>query len=284
MDGLYTLTFIAFIVYNILSGTIYNKSDTLWYILYCIGLAVLLAILSGVVYKTHSVTNGSKGSYEKLGLFIFFILAGTSILTMNMVSIQNKKNDDLIADHKTKTNWSTGLFVLAGIIAGTFNNVVSYCDGSGEILCSANNIMLFIIANITVYQSFNLLKNHNWLGFKQEKSSSENIMLHVGILTLWQIYLYFLADGFRDSTMLSSLKEHITRGGGNGRKTMYQFFSFVSIFVIIAFIVSNEVLIKNCTVDKLKGFENTKNSINSITWNMVGTMATTMIIVFILSH
>ena len=277
MDGLYTLTFFAFIVYNILSGTIFNKDNYLWYILYCIGLAVLLLILFGVVYK-------GRGSSWKLFLFISFIVAGTFIQTVNMINLQKKKDDDLIIDHKMKTNWSTGLFVLAGIIAGTFNSVISDCDGSREILCSANNIMLFIIANITVYQFFNLLKNYNSMGFKQEKSSSENIMLHVGILTLWQIYLYFLADGFRDSTMLSSLKEHITRGGSNGRKTMYQFFSFVSIFVIIAFIVSNEVLIKNCKADKLKGFENTKNSINSITWNMVGTMATTMMIVFILSH
>jgi len=275
MDGLYTLTFLAFIVYNILSGTLFNKDDQMWYIIYCIGLTLLIGILSAVVYN-------KRGSYKKLGLFIFFIVAGTFILTWNMVSLQNIKNDDLIEDHKIKTNWSTGLFVLAGIIAGTFNNVVSYCDGSGEILCSANNIMLFIIANIAVYHLFNLLKIENTGGFKQEKSSSENIMLHIGILTLWQIYLYFLADGFRDSTMLSSLKEHITRGGSNGQKTMYQIFSFISIFVILAFIVSNEVLIKNCKADKLKGFENTKNSINSITWNMVGTMATTMMIVFIL--
>lgn len=275
MDGLYTLTFLAFIVYNILSGTIYNKDNRLWYILYCVGLSVMLAILFGVVY--------SGGITLKLLLFIFFIIAGTIIQTWNMVMLQNKKDDDLIADHKTNTNWSTGLFVVAGIVAGSLNSVASDCDGSGEILCSANNIMLFIIANITVYQFINLLKNLGW-GLNKDKTSNENIMLHVGILTLWQIYLYFLADGFRDSTILSSLKDHITRGGGNGHKTMYQLFSFISIFVIIAFIVSNEVLIKNCTADKLKGFENTKNSINSITWNMVGTMATTVIIVFLLSH
>jgi len=276
MDGLYTITFLAFIVYNILSGTIYNKDNRLWYILYCVGLSVMLAILFGVVY--------SGGITLKLLLFIFFIIAGTIIQTWNMVMLQNKKDDDLITDHKTNTNWSTGLFVVAGIVAGSLNSVVSDCDGSGEILCSANNIMLFIIANITVYQFINLLKNYNSMGLKKDKTSNENIMLHVGILTLWQIYLYFLADGFRDSTILSSLKDHITRGGGNGDKTMYQLFSFISIFVIIAFIVSNEVLIKNCTADKLKGFENTKNSINSITWNMVGTMATTVIIVFLLSH
>lgn len=275
MDGLYTLTFLAFIVYNILSGTIYNKDNRLWYILYCVGLSVMLAILFGVVY--------SGGITLKLLLFIFFIIAGTIIQTWNMVMLQNKKDDDLITDHKTNTNWSTGLFVVAGIVAGSLNSVVSDCDGSGEILCSANNIMLFIIANITVYQFINLLKNLGW-GLNKDKTSNENIMLHVGILTIWQIYLYFLADGFRDSTILSSLKDHITRGGGNGHKTMYQLFSFISIFVIIAFIVSNEVLIKNCTADKLKGFENTKNSINSITWNMVGTMATTVIIVFLLSH
>ena len=276
MDGLYTLTFLAFIVYNILSGTIYNKDNRLWYILYCVGLSVMLAILFGVVYN-------SKGIKRKLLLFIFFIIAGTIIQTWNMVMLQNKKDDDLIADHKTNTNWSTGLFVVAGIVAGSLNSVASDCDGSGEILCSANNIMLFIIANITVYQFINLLKNLGW-GLNKDKTSNENIMLHVGILTIWQIYLYFLADGFRDSTILSSLKDHITRGGGNGHKTMYQLFSFISIFVIISFIVSNEVLIKNCTADKLKGFENTKNSINSITWNMVGTMATTVIIVFLLSH
>ena len=275
MDGLYTITFLAFIVYNILSGTIYNKDNRLWYILYCVGLSVMLAILFGVVY--------SGGITLKLLLFIFFIIAGTIIQTWNMVMLQNKKDDDLIADHKTNTNWSTGLFVVAGIVAGSLNSVASDCDGSGEILCSANNIMLFIIANITVYQFINLLKNLGW-GLNKDKTSNENIMLHVGILTIWQIYLYFLADGFRDSTILSSLKDHITRGGGNGHKTMYQLFSFISIFVIIAFIVSNEVLIKNCTADKLKGFENTKNSINSITWNMVGTMATTVIIVFLLSH
>ena len=63
MDGLYTLTFIAFIVYNILSGTLYNKDDEWWYIIYCVGLTLLIAILSGVVYN-------KSGSYKKLGLFI----------------------------------------------------------------------------------------------------------------------------------------------------------------------------------------------------------------------
>ena len=47
--------------------------------------------------------------------------------------------------------------------------------------------------------------------------------------------------------------------------------------------MESKLLLGDCK-DKLKEFENTKNSINSITWNMVGTMATTMMIVFILSH
>ena len=93
-----------------------------------------------------------------------------------------------------------------------------------------------------------------------------------------------MADGFRDSKILYGIKDYITRGGGNNQKSMYELFSFLSVFVIIAFIISNEVLIKNCTSDKLKNFENTKNSINSITWNMIGTMITTIIIILILSH
>ena len=273
MDVLYTLNFIAFIVYYILSGTLFDKNNSLWYWLYCVGLFVSLMILSFVVKR-----NG--GPYTKLVLFVILIIIGTSVQTWNMKNLQDKGNDDNIKDHKYKTNWSTGLFIFAGIVAGILN--YSSCDGSGEILCSANNIMIFIIANISVYGLINLLKNLGALN--KDKFNSDSVILHVGILTLWQIYLFFLADGFRDSEMLYNIKEHITRGGGYGHKTMYQLFSFLSIFVIIAFIISNEVLIKNCTTDKLKSFENTKNSINSITWNMVGTMITTMIIILILSY
>jgi len=273
MDILYDLNFIAFIVYNILIGTIYNKNNGIW--IYgggIISLLILLTILFFVVKK-------NEGSYTKLLLFIFFIIFGTIMQTWNMINLQKKSNDD-INEHKHKTNWSTGLFVFAGIVAYGLN--YSSCDGSGEILCSANNVMIFIIANISVYGLINLLKNLGTLN--KDKYNSDSVIFHVGILTLWQIYLYFLSDGFRDSKILYGIKDHITRGGGNNQKSMYELFSFLSVFVIIAFIISNEVLIKNCTSDKLKNFENTKSSINSITWNMIGTMITTIIIILILSH
>ena len=51
MDFLYTLNFIAFIVYNILSGTLFDKNNSLWYWLYCVGLFVSLMILAFVVKR-----------------------------------------------------------------------------------------------------------------------------------------------------------------------------------------------------------------------------------------
>ena len=129
-----------------------------------------------------------------------------------------------------------------------------------------------------------MLKLNNAWGFKTESSTEGNILLNVGVLTLWQIYMYFLAGGFKDSSIISKVKSHIYEDnytGKSGEKTMYEFFSFISIFIIVVYLISNEVLIKNCK--STKEFDNMKNTIKNITWNMIGTTITTVTIIGVLN-
>ena len=93
--------------------------------------------------------------------------------------------------------------------------------------------------------------------------------------------MYFLAGGFSDSSIMTSIPSKISDNYNyKSDKTMYEFFSFISVFVIIAFIVSTEVLIKNCNTDKK--LDSKINTIKNITGNMIGTTITSIIIISVL--
>ena len=273
-DLFYWIIFIGYLVYNFLSWNIFNKDNSAWYIIYGISLVVSLGLLFWME---------KDGPYKKFGLFALFTLFGTGLLTSNMIIVSNASDTDgkIVLGQQTRTNWSTALFLVAGVISYIFNRVIG-CAGSRDILCDDINVIIFITANLAVYQLFNMLKLKKH-GFAED--SSGNTFIEVGVLTLWQIYMYFLAGGFNDSSIMSGLKSKILDNHDNtSEKTMYEYFSFISIFVIIAFIVSNEILIDNCKIDdKNKKFITTKNAINAITWNMVGTTITSIMIVATLS-
>ena len=275
-DIIYWLIFIGYIVYNYLFGIIYNKKNW-WYWIYMV---IIVLSLIGLVYKDIGSNDRSK-----VLLFALFIVIGTGLLTHNMFylgsgKIDKEKIDNLIEDQQRKTNWSTTLFIIAGLLAYITNTGIIGSDCT-DILCDDINIFIFIIANICVYQFLNMLKLTNSWGFKSDTSSESNIIMNIGILTLWQIYMYFLAGGFSDSSIMTSIKSKISDNYNyKSDKTMYEFFSFISVFVIIAFIVSTEVLIKNCNTDKK--LDSKINTIKNITGNMIGTTITSIIIISVL--
>ena len=275
-DIIYWLIFVGYIVYNYLFGIIFDKRYMLWYWIYMCSIALSLV---GLIYNDYA------SNKSRVILFVVFIVIGTALLTFNMFylggdKIDKEKIDDVIKDQQSKTNWSTSLFVIAGLIAYVTNTGI-IGSGCKDILCDDINIIIFIIANICVYQLFNTLKLTGFGGFKSDTSSESNILINVGILTLWQIYMYFLAGGFSDSSIMTNIKSKISDDYNyKSDKTMYEFFSFISIFVIVAFMVSNEILIRNCkTDDTNKSFITIKNTIKNITWNMIGTTITSMIII-----
>ena len=99
----------------------------------------------------------------------------------------------------------------------------------------------------------------------------------IGLICLWQFYIYFLSDGFTDGRMISSIKQ---MGSGNP-KTMYEIFSGLSIIVITGFIINNIYLSSQCV--KWKNDETINNS-KEITYNMVCTTISTIIILTSLGH
>ena len=97
------------------------------------------------------------------------------------------------------------------------------------------------------------------------------------ILCLWQFYIYFLADGFREGRIIPALKQT----GSSDSNSMYEFFSFLSILIIMGYVINNYILSTQCREWYNK---NMVNNIREITYNIIGTTITTIIIIGLLSR
>ena len=130
--------------------------------------------------------------------------------------------------------------------------------------------------NISIYQFVHVfrLADNKLLYTDKNTDSSSNGIFNIAILCLWQFYIYFLSDGFTDGKIMSNVKQI----GSGDKKTMYEIFSALSIFVIGGFLVTNLILTFEC--DKWKNEKNIDN-IKEISYNMICSTVTTIIILLI---
>ena len=203
---------------------------------------------------------------------------------MNLMDTKkNDKNIELIENnYSLKTLASTIAFLFVGIIAWYINRkeTGNSCENSYELLCNFNIIILFIISSISIYQLINLLRFEKVLFLDDSDSidKSTYTSFTILILCLWQFYIYFLADGFREGRMIPAL---LKQTGSSDSNSMYEFFSFLSILIIIGYVINNYILSTQCREWYNK---NMVNNIREITYNIIGTTITTIIIIGLLSR
>ena len=195
--------------------------------------------------------------------------------------LKDDKNIKTIEDnYSLKTLTSTIAFIFVGIIAWYINRkeTGNSCENSSELLCNFNIILLFIISSISIYQFINWLrlKKVLFLDDSNELDKSSYITFTILILCLWQFYIYFLVDGFRDGRIIPTLKQM----GSGDSNSMYEVFSFLSIIILIGFGINNYILSTQCRDWYSK---NMVNHIRELSYNMIGTTITSIIIIMVLS-
>ena len=221
---------ITFIVYVILAGSLYKVGDDIWNNIYAV-IAGLITLFSLGFYAKEN--KKERGFYI---LLLLVIIGGYVFTCWNMNLINTKKDDKNIKtiedNYSLKTLASTIAFLFVGIIAWYINRkeTGNSCQNSSELLCNFNIILLFIISSISIYQFINWLrlKKVLFLVDSNELDKSSYITFTILILCLWQFYIYFLVDGFRDGRIIPTLKQ-IGSGDSN---SMYEVFSFLSIIFL----------------------------------------------------
>jgi hypothetical protein len=263
------IVFLGYIVYNYLSGTIFTPKNNIYWIISIIMGLVSIGLLAYGNYDGNGI------NWIKLSMFIAILAIGYGSNIYNLSKLKNA-SDTHLEHYQNKTVISTSLFLLCGLFAYMLN----YYEGdrcyTSEFLCNTDIVMIFILANISIYQfvhAFRLTGNKLLYTDKNTDSSSNGIF-NIAILCLWQFYIYFLSDGFTDGKIMSNVKQI----GSGDKKTMYEIFSALSIFVIGGFLVTNLILTFEC--DKWKNEKNIDN-IKEISYNMICSTFTTIIILLI---
>ena len=85
--------------------------------------------------------------------------------------------------------------------------------------------------------------------------------LNIVVMCIWQIYVYMLIDGFKESGFHYS---SLSKGGSNS--SMYEIFSYISIFLVIALFVTNII-----------GYV---NDIKELQYNLLTSTILTFVIIF----
>tara|TARA_B100001094_G_scaffold47375_1_gene42622 strand:- start:5489 stop:6316 length:828 start_codon:yes stop_codon:yes gene_type:complete len=268
MGYLNAIVFLGYIVYNYLTGSILTpKNDAYWITAIC----MFILSIGLLTYGNYDKDNGI--NWFVLITFIVILFLGYGSNAYNMSKLKNA-SDTHLEHYQNKTNISTSLFLICGLFA----YILNYYEGdrcyTPEFLCNKNMIMMFVLVNISIYQfvhTFRLMGNKTLYTTDKDTDVSNTGIFNIAILCLWQFYIYFLSDGFTDGKILSNMKQ---TGSGN-KKTMYEIFSALSIFVIAGFLGTNIALTYEC--DKWK---NNKmiDDVKEISYNMVCTTVTTIII------
>jgi hypothetical protein len=264
------IVFIGYIVYNYLSGSIFDSKKDMYWIVAAIMGAVSLGLLAYGNYDD----DGMK--WKVFTMFFLLLALGYSSNITNITKLKNASNTH-VEHYQNKTSISTSLFLLCGLFAYIFNYYEGDRCNYPEFLCNTNMIMIFILANISIYQFvhiFRLTGNKTLYTTDKDTDTSSTGIFNIAILCLWQFYIYFLSDGFTDGTILSNIKQT----GRGDKKTMYEIFSALSIFVIGGFLVTNLTLTFEC--DKWKNNKNI-DDVKEISYNMICSTFTTIIILLI---
>ena len=146
---------------------------------------------------------------------------------------------------------------LAGLIAYGINYYegIPCTESNSELLCNSSFIIIFILFNFAVYTIIKLCRKDGLIMFNKDSSFSENndiTMFTIGVIFMWQLYIYLLADGFKGKKKFGlgnwMKKDNYTGGEGN-QETIYKIFSFMSVFVLTGLIITNLITSKRCKLN-----------------------------------
>jgi len=162
------------------------------------------------------------------------------------------------------------LFSIAGLIAFFINKYEGEpCGGANsELLCNKTFIMCYILLSFAVYSFIKLLRKNGWWPFNSA-SNNKSELFNILVLSIWQLYIYLLLDGFKDTSLMSSSSSSMY---GGGLQTMYKIFSYMSLVVLAGLFISNSLLSASTESDTLKG-------IKELQYNLITTTILTMIII-----
>ena len=254
------LSFLLMYIYVVLSDFLENLNG---WVHILIGLGFLIAS-SLLLYNTELSVSQS----------IIIIIIFISIITTNIVDkFKDKDNDN---DSLTIFNSvSLTLFGFVGFLAHYINHHFGdSCPPSGvmEVLCDNKFILIFVFMNFCVINLYNVLKKHKAWPYNSEVNSERYMKyLNILIMCIWQIYIYMLVDGFKQSNFHYS---SLTKGGSNN--SMYEIFSYVSLFLVTALFITNIIGFNKC--DNKNGYV---NDLKEIQYNLLTSTILTFIIIFV---
>jgi len=247
------LSFFGVIAYLI----IHNVTENKWFAFSAILLFLPILKIINDTNRTHGVI-----------MLILSLLIGFSTL-------YTKLDDDDKEENKDGQLMAVILFSIVGLVAYYINAYEGEPCGSSnaELLCNKTFIMIYILLSLSVYYLIKFLNNKGWWPFKS-KSKSQSELFNIVILSVWQLYIYLLLDGFNTSSYKVSSQPSMSLEGfrGGGIQTMYKLFSYMSLIVLLGLFISNGLLSSDIESDKLNG-------IKELQYNLITTTILTIIIV-----
>jgi len=287
MNSIFTfILFLIYVLYNIITISVLDNDQSRWTHGLVGGSIGFLSILSLFIYYYYYI----KTKESKISKILFVILFGIILITGYVFSILNtfeiindKDENDKDAENKinilrSKTIFSGLFFTMIGAISWLLNYLLSDCNSINELLCNKNIVIILILSNIVVYNSINYLKLHGsdliWIKDKEDKKDEENIGMDSGViimLCLWQVYIYFLVDGFKGVDF-----SNIITKNSSGDKTIPGMFSGLSVFVILSLLIITFISNSQC-----ESWKNTRhvNNFKEISYNMLMTTVISVIII-----
>ena len=254
------LSFLLMYIYVILSDFLENVDNWIYIV---IGLSCLI-VSSLLLLKTElSVPQG-----------IIIITIFTTIIVTNIVNKIKDKDENKDESLDVFSSLSLTLFGFIGFLAHYINHRFGdICPTSGpmEVLCDNKFILIFVFMNFCVINLYSVLKKHKAWPYNSEVNPERYMKyLNIVVMCIWQIYVYMLIDGFKESGFHYS---SLSKGGSNS--SMYEIFSYISIFLVIALFVTNIIGFNKC--DKNNGYV---NDIKELQYNLLTSTILTFVIIF----
>jgi hypothetical protein len=140
-----------------------------------------------------------------------------------------------------------------------------------DVLCDNKFILIFVFMNFCIINLYNVLKKYKVWPYNAEENSDRYMKyLNILIMSIWQVYVYLLMDGFKESGFHYS---KLSNGGST--TTIYEIFSYISLFLIITLFITNIIGLNKC--ESNTGYV---NDIKEIQYNLLTSSVITIIILF----
>lgn len=248
------LIFIINVVYIIVSNILESKS---------LLINIAMAIGIGLIPIVNIIKNRSISS---ILLLIATIIIGVFTCIDRIDKNENETDGDI---------FSIVLFTITGIIAYFINSFVgeSCSSDNGELLCNKKFIIIFILFSYGIFKSLSTLRIKGMWPFSDDNSTTKSMnTINIVLLSLWQLYIYILIDGFRDGEF--SYKQ--LNGGSSA--SMYKLFSYMSLFILSGFFITNLITYSECNVKS-----EYINKIKEIQYNLLVSTIVTLVLIFLMS-